>query len=41
MVRYEFGTKVGLAATLDGGFLLGAHSIPGNPYDGYKLAKAL
>ena len=40
-VRYEFGTKVSLAATLDGGFILGARSMPGNPYDGHTLAQAL
>jgi transposase, IS5 family len=40
-VRYEFGTKVSLAATLDGGFVLGARSMPGNPYDGHTLAEAL
>ena len=39
--RYEFGTKVSLAATLDGGFILGARSMPGNPYDGHTLAEAL
>ena len=39
--RYEFGTKVSLAATLDGGFILGARSMPGNPYDGHTLADAL
>ena len=40
-VRYEFGTKVSVAATLDGGFILGARSMPGNPYDGHTLAEAL
>lgn len=40
-VRYEFGTKVSLAATLDGDFILGARSMPGNPYDGHTLAEAL
>ena len=39
--RYELGTKVSLAATLDGGFILGARSMPGNPYDGHTLAEAL
>jgi transposase, IS5 family len=33
-VRYEFGTKVSIAATIDGGFIVGARSMPGNPYDG-------
>lgn len=40
-VRYKFGTKVSLATTLDGGFVVGARSFPGNPYDGHILAPAL
>ena len=40
-VRYEFGTKVSLATTLVGGFVVGARSFPGNPYDGHTLAPAL
>uniref|UniRef100_UPI003219B760 transposase n=1 Tax=Paracoccus sp. SSK6 TaxID=3143131 RepID=UPI003219B760 len=40
-VRYEFGTKVSLATTLGGGFVVGARSFPGNPYDGHTLASAL
>lgn len=40
-VRYEFGTKVSLATTIDGGFVVGARSFPGNPYDGHTLAAAL
>lgn len=40
-VRYEFGTKVSLATTLDEGFVVGARSFPGNPYDGHTLAPAL
>ncbi len=40
-VRYEFGTKVSLATTLDGGLIVGARSFPGNPYDGHILAPAL
>jgi transposase, IS5 family len=39
--RYEFGTKVSLATTIDGGFVVGARSFPGNPYDGHTLAPAL
>lgn len=39
--RYEFGTKVSLATTLEGGFVVGARSFPGNPYDGHTLAPAL
>ena len=40
-VRYEFGTKVSVATTLDGGFVVGMRSLPGNPYDGHTLAEAL
>ena len=40
--RYEFGVKVSLATTNavapGGQFLLGARSLPGNPYDGHTLA---
>jgi IS5 family transposase len=40
-VRYEFGTKVSIATTLDGGFVVGTRALPGNPYDGHTLAEAL
>ena len=40
-VRYEFGTKVTIAATIAEGFIVGARSMPGNPYDGHTLAEAL
>jgi IS5 family transposase len=40
-VRYEFGTKVSVATTLKGGFVVGMRSLPGNPYDGHTLAEAL
>ena len=40
-VRYEFGCKVSIAATLDEGFIVGMRSFPGNPYDGHTLAPAL
>ena len=40
-IRCEFGTKVSLATTLDGGFVVAARSFPGNPYDGHTLAPAL
>ena len=40
-VRYEFGAKVSVATTLDGGFVVGMRSQPGNPYDGHTLADAL
>jgi transposase, IS5 family len=40
--RYEFGVKVSLATTNavapGGQFVLGARSLPGNPYDGHTLA---
>ena len=35
--KYEFGNKVSLAATIRGGWLLGALSLLGNPYDGHTL----
>jgi len=40
-VRYEFGCKVSVATTLNGGFVVGMRSLPGNPYDGHTLAAAL
>lgn len=40
-VRYEFGTKVSVATTLKGGFVVGMRSLPGNPYDGHTLGEAL
>lgn len=40
-VRYEFGCKVSIAATLDEGFIVGMRSFPGNPYDGHTLAPTL
>ncbi len=40
-VRYEFGTKVSVAATTREGFLVGMRALPGNPYDGHTLAEAL
>jgi transposase, IS5 family len=40
-VRYEFGTKVSVAATINEGFIVGARSMPGNPYDGHTLVDAL
>ncbi|WP_037283938.1 IS5 family transposase [Rubellimicrobium mesophilum] len=40
-VRYEFGCKVSVATTLDGGFVVGMRSLSGNPYDGHTLAEAL
>jgi IS5 family transposase len=40
-VRYEFGTKVSIATTLTGGFVVGMRSMPCNPYDGHTLPDAL
>lgn len=39
--RYEFGCKVSIATTLKEGFVVGARSMPGNPYDGHTRAEAL
>ena len=35
--KYEFGCKVGIAATSCGGWLVGAMAFPGNPYDGHTM----
>lgn len=40
-VRYEFGTKISIAATNEEGFIVGTRSMPGYPYDGHTLANAL
>jgi IS5 family transposase len=39
--RYEFGVKVSIVTTLKEGLVVGARSMPGNPYDGHTLAEAL
>lgn len=39
--RYEFGTKVSVATTNQGGFVVGMRALPGNPYDGHTLHEAL
>ena len=39
--RYEFGTKVTVATTTEGGFVVGMRAMPGNPYDGHTLHEAL
>jgi transposase, IS5 family len=39
--RYEFGCKVSMAATIRGGWFVGAMAVHGNPYDGHTLADAL
>ena len=40
-MRYEFGNKVSVAATIEEGFSVGARSMPGTTYDGHTLAEAL
>jgi len=40
-VRYEFGTKISIAATINEGFIVGTRSMAGNPYDGHTLADTL
>jgi len=39
--RYEFGVKATFATTNKTGFVLGARSLPGSPYDGHTLAEQL
>ena len=39
--RYEFDTKVTVATTTEGGFVVGMRALPGNPYDGHTLHEAL
>jgi IS5 family transposase len=39
--KYEFGNKASVATTSKGGWLLGALSLPDNPYDGHTLAPQL
>jgi len=38
---YEFGVKVSITTTHREGLVIGARSMPGNPYDGHTLADAL
>jgi IS5 family transposase len=38
---YEFGVKVSITTTLKEGLVLGARSMPGNPYDGHTLEEAI
>ena len=38
---YEFGVKVSIVTTLKEGLVVGARSMPGNPYDGHTLHEAL
>src|SRR5207253_3801626 len=39
--KYEFGVKVSIVATWKEGLVVGARSMPGNPYDGNTLYEAL
>lgn len=39
--RYEFGSKVSIAASSKGGWCLGAKAFSGNPYDGHTLATGM
>ena len=38
---YEFGVKVSVAVSAKQGLMVGARSLPGNPYDGHTLAEQL
>lgn len=39
--RYEFGVKASIATTNKSNFVVGGMALPGNPFDGHTLAKAL
>jgi IS5 family transposase len=39
--RYEFGVKASIATTNKSNFVVGGMSLPGNPYDGHTLTRAL
>ena len=39
--RYEFGVKVSIATTNRSNLVVGAQSLPGSPYDGHTLSRAL
>ena len=39
--RYEFGVKASIATTNKSNFVVGGMAVPGNPYDGHTLKKAL
>jgi len=39
--RYEFGCKASVATTSKGNWIVGAHALDGNPYDGHTLAGAI
>jgi IS5 family transposase len=40
-IPYEYGVKVSITTTHKEGLVVGARSMPGNPYDGHTLAEAL
>jgi transposase, IS5 family len=40
-MKYEFGVKVSIVTTWKEGLVVGARSMPGNPYDGNTLQEAL
>lgn len=39
--RYEFGCKASVATTSQGNWIIGAHALHGNPYDGHTLVDAI
>ena len=39
--RYEFGVKASIATTNRSNFVVGGMAVPGNPYDGHTLKRAL
>ena len=39
--RYEFGVKASIATTNKSNFVVGGMALPGSPYDGHTLTKAL
>ena len=39
--RYEFGSKVALAVSSKGGWVLAAQALEGNPYDGHTLQSTM
>jgi IS5 family transposase len=39
--RYEFGCKASVAATSKSNWIVGAHALHGNPYDGHTLSGAI
>ena len=39
--RYEFGVKASIATTSKSNFVVGGMALPGNPYDGHTLTRAL